>query len=718
MSAGGLLAAVIVLTLVASPVAMPTSPRDGPASMTAIPVLTPPVALTGVDVTRIPAVGNPVAESSQPPRPNVVPANTGIIVGPGSQKEFDLEWPYLTWEDWQSGIPQVKLKNLTSGVEQHLWPRTAEQRSPTIRNGLLAFSNSESQCVDSCIVFYEISSGNMWIQTIYGGFGGRVAVADPYFIALHYGVHGPATIDVYYISNGTEAFWGGPAGGSEGEPVSAGGTVAMGLFPHPSYVNEMGVFFVSNFSTETLTNSAETFARHVPGWWGSLCRYDFTREWFPAISGSKVYWQDNRNSAFSFGYWSCDWSGERWDVYGFDLASGREFPVLTNPWNEANPDADGNLFTWTDDRNGNWDIYAKYLDTGREIRITDDSATQQEPVVSGDCIVWEDYRNGNWDLYGTCLSPNAPPTIDSVLAAPAFVAEGDPITFTVNASDPDGDSLSYAFDFDSDGTIDLTSPSGNVTHVWGDDFLGNATVTVSDWNATVTATIPVQVTNLPPTINPRVSATLRMSFDLDVSGGVWGGAVMSVFQNGNEVTRATTCALPCFRRAGPLTIRNLNLDLLVGGPVEVRVDYGPLIPVVIAPSTGTATALLVLRTEGSPQVRLSHAFDPTVAGTWNTGDLRAYVTGGLVRLQASTSDPGSDDLTFTWSWGDGTPDATSAHYRNGVGPDPYPSPDVNPVTATDFQFHWYTSAGQFRIGLTVTDDDGGTDSTVFLIEAP
>jgi len=78
-------------------------------------------------------------------------------------------------------------------------------------------------------------------------------------------------------------------------------------------------------------------------------------------------------------------------------------------------------------------------------------------------------------------------------------------------------------------------------------------------------------------------------------------------------------------------------------------------------------------------------------------------------FEATATDPGSDDLTFAWDWDDGTGNTTT-YYNDGSGPDPYPSPDVNPMDVTDTVSHVYTHSGDYSAVLTVTDDDGGTDT--------
>lgn len=92
---------------------------------------------------------------------------------------------------------------------------------------------------------------------------------------------------------------------------------------------------------------------------------------------------------------------------------------------------------------------------------------------------------------------------------------------------------------------------------------------------------------------------------------------------------------------------------------------------------------------------------------------------GSVSLQISTyaisMDPGSDDLTFIWDWGDGS-NTTHMYYNNGISPDPPMSPEVNPIDVKDTTQHSYATAGIYTIILIVMDDDGGMAQGSVVIE--
>ncbi len=93
---------------------------------------------------------------------------------------------------------------------------------------------------------------------------------------------------------------------------------------------------------------------------------------------------------------------------------------------------------------------------------------------------------------------NAAPSISSFTSTESI--ECTPVIFTVTASDTDGDFLTYSFDFDSDGIIDVTGSSNSVSKVWCDDQSGPATVYVRDGELEAKATTPVFVANALPEV--------------------------------------------------------------------------------------------------------------------------------------------------------------------------------------------------------------------------
>ena len=68
---------------------------------------------------------------------------------------------------------------------------------------------------------------------------------------------------------------------------------------------------------------------------------------------------------------------------------------IPNTNGAEHPDISGDWIVYKDRRNDNSDIYAYQISSGKEFRITTDPAAQEQPFISGNLIVWEDKRN--WD---------------------------------------------------------------------------------------------------------------------------------------------------------------------------------------------------------------------------------------------------------------------------------------------------------------------------------
>jgi beta propeller repeat protein len=108
---------------------------------------------------------------------------------------------------------------------------------------------------------------------------------------------------------------------------------------------------------------------------------------FPTVDGHFVVWQDDRNG------------GNGWDLYGYDLQAGSEFLVYSGAGDQTQPFVSGNWVAWQDNRGGDWDVYAKNLSTGEIRRITSHLRDQVRPALSGTLLAWEDYRHGLGEIY-------------------------------------------------------------------------------------------------------------------------------------------------------------------------------------------------------------------------------------------------------------------------------------------------------------------------------
>ena len=84
--------------------------------------------------------------------------------------------------------------------------------------------------------------------------------------------------------------------------------------------------------------------------------------------------------------------------------------------------------------------------------------------------------------------------------------------------------------------------------------------------------------------------------------------------------------------------------------------------------------------------------------------------GSSVGFSGRATDPGSDDLTLAWKWGDGTPDASRTDLVNPPNPDPALSPSIQPRDLVYASSHAFTGACAYETTFAVGDDDGGTAS--------
>jgi hypothetical protein len=283
-----------------------------------------------------------------------------------------------------------------------------------------------------------------------------------------------------------------------------------------------------------------------------------------------------------------------------------------------------------------------------------------------------------------------------------------------------GEIVSYSWDFDSSDGIQEDATGPTPTHVYGDNGIYTVTLTVTDGDGlSATDTMLVTVSNVAPSANID-GIFCHMEVEMIVSGTPGNMVMLEVEQEGAvigsvAVTRTTGC---------PNKV-TLDVDIDLTKPYEAKLIFD---------SPGhKGTNPVWIRAEGGDQklVKVFHA-SPCEPSTWHqeySFDLSQFVFAfdRPLEFRATATDPGSDDLTFTWDFGDGTSAVTTTYYNDGVGPDPYPSPwGEFPFTATDAATHSYSPnhpccggghhqppATTYTVTLTVEDDDGGmTTATI------
>jgi len=227
------------------------------------------------------------------------------------------------------------------------------------------------------------------------------------------------------------------------------------------------------------------------------------------------------------------------------------------------------------------------------------------------------------------------------------------------------------------------------THTYGDNGVYNVALTLIDddmgWTWDVagnkpmqalagaslsTRVVPVTVDNVDPTIDKaNIQAFIAANACLRITGKSWGSATLTLFTDGVQTNSVTVTRSP----GSPKDQTKCTL---------VKID-------VLADHTMSATvafAKLAGKTSGSNPFWVS--FDPwrrvepghgtrvfsgvfkvekasTYTQTMDLKNLRRQVfdhgRGAPVEFAVTAADPGTDDLAFVWSWGDGVAETVNVH---------------------------------------------------------
>jgi subtilisin family serine protease len=295
------------------------------------------------------------------------------------------------------------------------------------------------------------------------------------------------------------------------------------------------------------------------------------------------------------------------------------------------------------------------------------------------------------------VTTNQPPTADA--GGPYATVEGTDVTLAGSGTDPELGSLTFDWDFDGDGFDDATGPNPTFDRVGQDgSFVVRLRVTEPGGLIAVDSAT-VNVSNIAPAIDTLATDSPRpegspLALDVVAHDPGWLETLNATVDWGDGSPVAPLAG------AG----ENVRPDAtFTAAAAHAYGDNGTftLQVCVSDDDTTTCSSTPVTVTNVSPSVTL----DTSSAVPFPGGDAFLGKAGIAQDHQAGATDPGSDDLTFAWSFGE-----TTIYFNNGVGPDPFPSPlGVFPFAASDTGTVAFALPGAYAIGVTVTDDDGASD---------
>jgi hypothetical protein len=311
------------------------------------------------------------------------------------------------------------------------------------------------------------------------------------------------------------------------------------------------------------------------------------------------------------------------------------------------------------------------------------------------------------------LPANCTPTADA--GGPYVTSEGTDIGLSAAGSTQASHASAspivlYEWDLDNDSQFDdATGVSATFTRV-GQDGVFTVGVRVTDaWGATDTDTATVTVSNVAPTVSIAAIPSINEGGATIISGVISDPGWLDVL----------TATIDFDAGTGPQPLGGVlenvrpNATFTFSVPKQYG-DNGIFIVNVTGFDDDTSTSALAF----AVVLNVNPTSVINESGQQEYDGRRAFVleAGGDATVPAASADPGSDDLTFTWDWNDGSTSSQTS-LVNPPALDPPKSPSVQPRLVTLQQAHTYVAACLYELAVTVTDDDGGsaTDTAAVVV---
>jgi hypothetical protein len=335
----------------------------------------------------------------------------------------------------------------------------------------------------------------------------------------------------------------------------------------------------------------------------------------------------------------------------------------------------------------------------------------------------------------TVLVNNVAPTIAPF--GPFVIDEGSPVSASTTATDPGSDDLIITWIWlfgptdvrtylnNGSGPDPYPSPGGTYpfsasdtsTHTYGDNYNFTLKLQVCDDDGGCTSySTYIVVNNVAPDVKLE-SIYVDARITLRVAGEKWHNVTATLYEDGVPVAMVEVERYPGSPDNQSKTIAwhvSLGKSYIVNLTYDARPDWNPINGQI----WGANPVWITIDVEGSDPIKLHHTFNVRHGGPYQhcIWDITSILNSMEITFVGIAEDAGSDDLTFTWDWGDGSPLTVTTYYNNGTVSDPYPSPNGTfPFFVRDVAKHAYASSGSYAVTLTVDDDDGGQTSITIQI---
>ncbi|QES48859.1 hypothetical protein DEJ50_14565 [Streptomyces venezuelae] len=332
------------------------------------------------------------------------------------------------------------------------------------------------------------------------------------------------------------------------------------------------------------------------------------------------------------------------------------------------------------------------------------------------CLLWRVFAGRGMGANAASSADQSTETADSTVPAaclptaeaggPYTTTEGTDVTLDASGSTPGtapsaGTLSTYEWDLDNDGDYDNATGVTTTFSAVGQDgsFTVGLRVTDSAGN-TDTDTTTVTVSNAAPVVSLQPIDPAPENTPVTLAGTLrdpgWLDPLTATVDWGDGAG------------AQPLTgtLENVRPDATLSFSVpHTYGDDGTFTIRVCGTDDDTSSCATV----GAPITNTNPTAAISAAGQTTYNGQQAFIAhaGRPIDVTGSSTDPGSDDLTLTWSWGDGSSDSLVS-LVNPPATDPDPSPSVQPRHVTATRSHAYAQACLSTLTFTGADDDSGS----------